>query len=385
MQLYRKSDKRAVMDKSGYLMQYDCLTGNEYKLWYIASRLSSLIEINRVTGEAKELFSLKKEGQYRSLVKNKDQLLLIPAKKGRLWIYDIKDGKTMSYSIPNEIFQEALNWSAKYIKLENHIYFSWASPLIVKYDLLNNQWTVLKEWRKLLFGGDQHENWFPNETFFHDGFLYFQIGTSRTILKLNPKNDEFSILSLYLPKQVVSIDNTRYSNGELWMECKNDNGTVSIYRCSEWNDCICERIIDLRINMSVSGEARVFSIIEAIGDKLLLLPGNYDKAYLLDIEKRKLCVSDDYPSVSCDKLIPNWFSAFNYYKGIKLGNQLITIHSWTHQLVEINEDESGVKKIPLFFSDEVLNRIVKREFDNIAMNNEGVLGLSDFIHYLCSD
>ena len=60
------------MDKSGYLMQYDCLTGNEYKLWYIASRLSSLIEINRVTGEAKELFSLKKEGQYRSLVKNND-------------------------------------------------------------------------------------------------------------------------------------------------------------------------------------------------------------------------------------------------------------------------------------------------------------------------
>lgn len=74
------------MDKSGYLMQYDCLTGDKYKLWYIASRFSSLIEINRVTGEAKELFCLKEKGQYRSLIKDGDRLLLIPAREGRIYI-----------------------------------------------------------------------------------------------------------------------------------------------------------------------------------------------------------------------------------------------------------------------------------------------------------
>lgn len=370
------------MDKKIYLMQHDCLTADENKLWYIASRFSSLIEINRITGEARELFSLKKEGQYRALIKDKNKLLLIPAGTGYLWIYDIVDRETMFYPIPDEVFYEGQNWSAKYIKLDNYVYFSWASPVIVKYDLSDGQWKSLTKWRELLPIDFQCDNWFLNETFSYNGFLYFQIGTSKMILKLNPDNDEFDIVSLHISEKVVSIDNTVLSNDELWIKCRNSNGTVSIYYCRNWNTYQCEKFLDINIESVNDNDIRMFSIIERMENKLLLLPGRYDKVWILNIENKTISVSDRYPTVFCDRLRPDWFSAFNYYKGLKINGKFLVIHPWTHQLIEINEDEGDAKNIPIRFSDEILEEMIKNEFENAAIYREGILNLDDFIQYV---
>lgn len=371
------------MSKKEYLMQYDYLAGDRDKLWYIASRFSSLMEIDRVTGKVKEVLSLKKEGLYRSLIKDGNRLLLVPAKMGYLWIYDITDGKAKSQVLPDEIFCKGLNWSAKYIRLEKHVYFSWASPVIVKYNLSSGQWQLLTEWRKLFPRDCKYDNWFPNDSFFYDGFLYFQIGTSRMILKLNLNSDEFEVLSLCMPEQVVSIDNTVFSNGELWMECTNDDDMISIYRCRDWNTFQCEKILDLKMGMDGNGNIRMFSIMEKIGNKLLLLPGNYDKAYIFNITDRTVYIANQYPTVSCDKLRSDWFSAFNYYKGLRLEGKFLVIHSWTQQLIEVSESGDDVKKVPIIFSDETLDRIKKNEFKNTTIFNEGILDLDDFLHYVC--
>ena len=381
MQLYKKNKEGVNMDKRGYLMQYDCLTGDEYKLWYIASRCSSLIEINRITGEAKELFSLKKEGQYRSLIKDENKLLLIPAETRNFWVYNIKNGKTRSYLIPDEMFCEGYNWSAKYIRWGKYIYFNWASPVIVKYDLLSGEWQLFTKWRDLIPEDIKYENWFPNKSFFYDGFLYFQIGTSQMMLRLNPDNNDFDVFSLCVPECVVSIDNTGFSNDELWIECKNDNGTISIYCCKDWNTYRCEKILDLNMDVYDNGSIRIFSIIEKIGDKLLLLPGNYDKTYLIDVKARKVHICDQYPIVSRDKLKFDWFSAFNYYRGLRLEGHFLVMHPWTHQLIEISGNGNSVRKIPVIFSEEILDRIINQEFETTLIHDEGFLDLKDLLDY----
>lgn len=369
------------MNKKEYLMQCDCLVGDENKLWYIASRFSSLMEINRMTGEVKELFSLEKEGQYRSLIKDGNKLLLFPAGAGRLWIYDIADEKIISCSIPKEVFYEGQNWSAKYIRLGNCVYFNWESPVIVKYNLSDNKWQVLTEWRKWIPRDCQQENWFPNEAFFHDGFLYFQIGRSRLVLRLNPDTDEFDMLSLHIPKRVVSINNITFSNGELWMECQNNDNRASIYCCRNWSSCQCEKILELDIISNNS--VKMFSIMEKLGDKLLLLPGSYDRAFLIHIKERKVYETEQYPVVSCDRLNSDWFSAFNYYKGLKLNKKFLVVHSWTHQLIETNEDRDDVKRIPIIFMGETLEKMKKNEFEDNVICNEGILELRDFLRYVC--
>ena len=372
------------MHKKEYLMQYDCLIGDEYKLWYIASRFSSLMEICRTTGEVRELYSLKKEGRYRSLIKDGNRLLLVPAGIGNLWVYDITNGKTISYPIPNEIFHEGDNWSAKYIRLGKYIYFSWASPVIVKYDCSGDRWQLLTQWKGLIPKDCQCENWFLNESFFYDEFLYFQIGTSNMMLKMNPDNNMFEVVSMQLPEQVASIDNTVFSNRILWMECINDNGTISIYCCRDWSTWKCEKILDLKMDMIGNVGVRRFTIMEKIGNQLILLPGSYDKVCLINVEDRTAYISDQYPTVSCDKLTSDWFSMFNYYKGLKLSGQFFVVHPWTHQLIEISEEGGNIKRIPIIFSDETLNKVIKREFNYASIYYEGILSLHDFFAHICS-
>lgn len=386
MQLCKKSDERANMDKKKYLMQYDCIIGDEHKVWYIASRFSSLMEIDRITGEAKELLSLKEEGQYRTLIKDENRLLLFPAGQGHLWTYDIMARKTLSYPIPDMVFRKERNWSAKYIRLGNCVYFSWASPVIVRYDLSGGEWKVMTEWRKLLPKDCLYENWFQNEAFFYDGFLYFQIGTSQILLKLNPNRNEFNVLSLQISEMVKSIRNLTVSDGELWSECLNIDGTVSIYRCKDWNTLQCEKVYDFNKDTAGNGDIKLFSIMERIGDNLLLLPGSHDKAYLLNVQDRVVHRTDCFPTVPCDSLRPDWFSAFNYYKGLRLKGTFLTIHSWTHQLIEADIDGVEVRKIPITFSDEILDRVIKREFENNGTCNESedLFDLGSFIHYVLS-
>lgn len=372
------------MDKKSYLMQYDCLTGDEYKIWYIASRFSSLMEIDRSTGAATELLSLQKEGRYRTLIKDGNRLLLIPVEEGNLWIYDITNGKTTSYAVPDIVFCEGRNWSAKYIRFGKFIYFSWENPVIVRYDLVNDEWKLLTEWRKLLPKDCLYNNWFQNDGFLNNGFLYFPIGTSRMILKLNPNNNKFEMLSLQIPESVASINNNFFSDGELWSECKNVDGTVSIYCCKDWETFQCERVYDFDIDTVDSGGTRIFSIIEKIGDDLLLLPGNYDKVYLLNVKEKAAYVTNRFPTVPCDNLKPDWFSAFNYYRGLRLNKNFLVIHSWTQQLIEIGEEGYKVKKIPITVSDEVLGRIIKNEFKNDTFfdESEGFFDLDGFLRYV---
>ena len=140
--------------------------------------------------------------------------------------------------------------------------------------------------------------------------------------------------------------------------------------------------------MDTAGDRNIklFSIMERIGDDLLLLPGSHDKAYLLNVQDRTVHVTDCFPTVPCDSLRPDWFSAFNYYKGFRLKESFLTIHSWTHQLIEAVTDGDEVKKIPITFSDEILDRIIKNEFKNVGTCNEkeDLFDLESFIHYVSS-
>lgn len=371
------------MDKEMYLMQYDCMTGDEHKLWYIASRFSSLMELDRKTGVIKELLSLKREGRYRALIKDGNRLLLVPSRQGNLWTYDVSNGKTTSCPVPDMVFQEGNNWSAQYIRLGNFVYFSWADPVIVRYDLSEGQWKVLTVWKKLLPKDCLYKRWFFSEPFFYDGFLYFQIGTSRMILKLNPDNNKFELVYLQISEKIVSIDNILFSDGKLWLECRNSDGAASIYCCKDCGTFRCERIYDFDLEAVSDGHTKYLWVMERIGDKLLLLPKCHDKAYLLNVEDQTVCVTDRFPTVPCDNFRLDGLG-YNYYKGVRLSGSFLIIHSWTHQLIEVDCDECKVKKKPIKLSDNTLDRIIENELGADAICYEGFLVLEDFLNYLLS-
>lgn len=374
------------MDKKMYLMQYDCITGDEHKLWYIASWFSYLMEIDRATGEMKVLLSLKREGHYRALIKDGNRLLLVPSGKGNLWSYDVTNGETESCPVPDSVFQEGENWSAQYIRLGNFVYFSWASPVIVRYDLSECQWKVLTEWKKLLPKDCVCKQWFWNAPFFYDGFLYFQVETSRMILKLNPNNNNFDMVSLQIPEGIVSIDHMLFSNGELWLECRNADGAASIYCCRDCSTFQCERIYDFDMEAVGNGHIRFLWLMEKVGDKLLLLPKCHDKAYLLNVENQTVDVMNQFPAVSCDRMrtYGEGRFKFNYYRGFRLRNSFLIMHSWTHQLIEVDCDECNVKEIPITLSDNMFDRIIKEELEVGAIHYEGFLGLEDLLYFVLS-
>lgn len=366
------------MRREEYLTQYDSIVGDEKKLWFIASRFSSLMEIDRRTGRLVMLMDLSLCGKYRSLIKANDELIIVPDTSTELVTYNIVTKKKKRTSVPTNLYLENKNWSAKYICYDQFVFFNWSSPIIIKYDIKSEEWTTYGEWRDFLPNSFVADNWFPNEPFVCDRKVFFQVGNSEHLIIFDLSVDRIEHKRLVFKDTLSEVKIMDFTDGILYLQGKDKNNRIKLFQCSDFEGLKCNPINVYPDNNSLDKD---YSIIKKMGKSLFLIPGKGDCFCSVDINKGTISYENLIPVVDKNTLREDWFSSFNYYRGTRINNQFVTLHSWTHSMITINDD-GEVSNVPLIYGDEVVNKLLESTFKLNGLLKENEFELSDLLNYI---
>ena len=370
------------MKYSEYLTQYDCLEGNEDKLWFIASRYSSLMEIDRKSGYIRELYSIKSELQYRTFVIVDNRFLLFPSGKGKVIEYCTTDESVKYHDMPDFIFANGTNWSARHIQIGEDIYFFWVNPAIIHLNIRTWKWKLLDVTKTLGKYDVKCPIWFRNIPFVCDKDIYFHGGMSEFIIRLSRENDEYELIELSVPEKIKRVDNITCRDGRIWVQGISGDKNICILVCDDWHSFECYEVCGFLIDgCNLSSNMFCFYISEVINDELLLLPGAYDKAFLISEEGIIKDVSNQFPLVSKDKLRDDWISAYNYVIGNEVLGHFVIIHPHSSQVVDVNIKDGTTTISKLGLPGEFIAKLFNKELSDVDnMMYENNWDVSDMIY-----
>jgi len=320
---------------------------------YYARHIQSLFKVNKITGETKLLWRNSTEDFFRSFVRYKDKCVFFPSGAGNGGILDLKRNDFKCLEIPQNLhLTSEHNWSANYIRYMDLLFFYFQNPVVTQYNLLTNEWKIYRDWRKDLPSNISPNQWMTWESFLHNDKLYFPIGESKYMLEIAPKTGNMHVIDLNLPTNIIEMHIGRYSNGELYLLCKNKNNKISILKS---NSFLTEEFEEV-MQVSALTDSMESFISAVVGNKYLwLFPCVYDKAYKINLKNGISEIAYEIPVYN--KLE----SECNYVCGLLTKNFYWTININTGELVELNLLNDKVRKVKMSFSPQDYKKLIIKD------------------------
>jgi len=319
---------------------------------------------------------------YRSIFKQDNYIYVFPQGRGDVIIYDLESGQCLIKCIPRNLHNAGEgNWSAGIYAFQNSVYFAWDNPVITKYLWKEEKWVVYREWKKKLSKEcAEYKTWFMWNTFTFGKEVFFNIWNSNMFLSINDETEEIKMHLMEFPGNLQNekIMLVRFDGKYIWLQTLNEEKSIGIYRgCI--NDFKAEKIIDIPITKRIGRVYPYFLVMEIEGNKLYLLPAEYDKAYIVDVEERVFRELPEITVVSMKEMSMKRSKRYiNYFHGERKGNYLYSFNIITGSLAIIDLITSECKTIL-----PKMNKVrMMEEMPEYAMQEGAVMELHEFLEYV---
>ena len=349
--LWKRRGKLNI-DEISYYANDGIICDNDY-IWYYANELSSVIQVEKRTGITKVLFVIKENFgyfSYRSIAKYGDYIFVFPFRGDKYIKYNMIS-KIYSYkSIPDEL--KNLNWSAHYYQNNSFLYFYFQPPIITKFDLNTESWSMLKLCEiDDYFSSDDTKHCFGIEAFASENSIYFQLYNESKIIRLDCDAEKVNTIELSLPYKNSYIETMSYSDGQVLLIINDRKGRSKLIKYDNTNFESYEEICSID-NEEFSEERLItfYSQIIVGNTCIWLLPFESDRVLKISKDGKMMVTPEDIPVVNRASLKPVWGRAGNYNAGKMLNKIYTNMHAWSNTIVEINTDnDSVVNHMPFSF------------------------------------
>ena len=362
------------------LFANDGIVCDKNYIWYLANEYSAVIQVERLTGNARVLFVVREYFEvfaFRSIVKYKDRILLFPFKGNEFVEYDMNSGAYVLKGIPSEL--EGKNWCAQYFQDNSDIYFYFQSSFIVKYNCEQDKWSIYDRWKidgEIKCLRDESKHWFGFGAYDQDDYLYFQLYRDDRVACLNKISEEISIISVNAPSKDGYFEMLSFVNGDLWAIFHFDDKVSKLLNYPNNQLDKYSEICDL----PNGGIDLSYSQIVLVMNNVWVLPGGYDKGWRVSKDGSSVEEILDMAVVDKDDLKPVWGRDLNYGRGTIVDGIYVNMNSGLRRIVEI--DTVHEKYLEYDIKQNELYRIWELAGCEIVVENHNY-SLDDYLIHAC--
>ena len=333
--------------------QYDNIVGEDNKLWYLASRFSTLMEIDRMTGETKMMFWAKKANKYRSFIKRENEFIFFPEGKGDVCFYDSISGESKYEKIPDDLgFEDNANWSVGVIQYNNYVFFYSRDPVITRYDINSGEWVVLRHWIEDVEEISSVAACFRNDPIVLNNKICFIIGELMKVLEIEPETGSSKIIDIkFDDKPEAIMQGITIGNG-LYLQVKDKDG-IKLYKCDDIEGQSTNFLCDVDTN----NINNVSFIMKKIRNNIVLFPLHFDKAYRYDLTNNILD-EFDVPVAPMNELKNDWLSNNNYCNPVAVDGSVVGINSILGKLVSVDCESLSINSKDLIITEKERKKVL---------------------------
>ncbi len=360
------------MTREDYFYSTGLIRYNECFAYY-APIINRLICINPKIGEVTTMFS-PVQNNYHTIVEYNGDIILFPTYNDSLCEYNPSFDRANYSLIPEVHLDTETNWSGRYIRYNDYLYFYWQAPVITRYDLKNKQWRAYRDWKRFVPENFKPDVWFEKEAFIYSNKAFFILASGPLFLVIDLETDEVNVDELDFDDSSISIGTSHYCDGQLWLQTQNDNGLMEIYRCDIEN-----HVIQKEFTLSLKSTSKsIFGIMEVYGNKLILIPAQFDKIVIIDLHHQTETIVSNATIYDKVSLFLQGRLPYNYICGIRIEKYYYTVNIKNGRLLVIDCENNKVieKKLLVgdLFTDYGINTLAESE----------AIGLEEYVDFVSS-
>lgn len=326
----------------------DSIYADDESVWIISTGLNFLQEIKRSSGEVinSTYIPTKRKSliPYRSFFKYKDKLYFLPYSESTMQIYDISTKKFRERIIDESFVEEdecCYIWGFSIVKNKVVMYSCSTKECIFIYDLRNDSIKVIDIKKLREESGIEDPlsfNW--NHSFVIDDQVCIIPQNYLSMLIVDVDNEMIRIKHIGAEKPIPVNVSTPYLTAQSLFFTNTDTNTkeITLIKINIGNATV-EEILKIG---GIESEQRAFGYMTLYDSSLILLPGTYDKAYMLHLTEHSIEVLNNLPTTSAQSLLGKHFPhELNYRNGFLTDDgHLLAVHGWSGTLIDIDVKSS---------------------------------------------
>lgn len=338
------------------VLEFEKLDVVNDELYALNSLTESIIGINYKTGEAilKARISseMKTFPRFRILIENNSVLYLVPCLENYIAKYDLTSQQYNKIALPAQCdFGKEKRGFVSCLKTDKYLVMYGFQPMVLFLSFEDDSITICDSWRDM-YDKVELEPWFWKDAFEKDGYVYLlPYNYSYDLLKISLRDFSAETLKLGHGKisgtfQFVGLDK---NTNKIYFLHSQDGINGNIDNLISWNNDsgeievvpLCTMIPPYKMRGSFEGRF-------VINNKILLLPGNCSKGYVINLNGygvKELLVP------STEKLCEGFLSIYNYSAFVENENCIYSIFSWEEKIICIDVEKDTIREKNIIFDD----------------------------------
>ncbi len=351
-----ESSEKNLVNSNIFYRAENIVCDDDY-VWYKTNYHNMLFCVDRKTGVVRTITLpdsyRDRLTAFRRIEKVGRRIYLLPFNAREICIYDLDSKKFDAVYLPHGVFDysEKGGFMASAVIGDEIIMFGY-HPVILFFNVKTREITFVRGFEKEIPEDKRPKVWFESNCII-DNRLYLSVNGTHRLIIIDPEKKVISHADYGVRNDDEPIDGLYYDGSLIWTVPRNGKEIISLY---SWNP-ISNEFKKHELNTVKYQGLYSVTRIGIYNGRLFLIPARLNDGYIYQIERGGYEKINLLPTVKLEDAEKESSDFRINYLGsiITRDNHLITIHSWSMTIVDINmvDGEVTVLKMKIHKGDYV--------------------------------